>query len=128
MIPQGSTLVNTDYFTNIINSIDGTQTCAELQGFVNTAMASINTVKANIESELAELLPVLAITTPPGANPAAIVTWITDFISTTVTPLIKPTTTYAAQLTETLAQIDNVVTAINAAADRITSCTITIPT
>lgn len=127
MIPQGSTLINTDSFTNIIESINSAQACDELQEIVNSAMASVNVVKENIESELAKLAPILAITTPPGANPAAIVTWITDFISTTLTPMVKPTITYADQLTATLAQIASLTTAIEDAAERFTSCSITIP-
>jgi hypothetical protein len=127
MIPQGSTLINTDHFANIIASINGAQTCDELQGFVTSAMASVNTVKANITAELDKLTPILALASPPGASPGAIVSWITDFISLTLTPMIKPTITYAAQLTETLTQIAGVVSAIEAAAERIPSCSITIP-
>jgi hypothetical protein len=127
MIPQGSALINTDHFVNMIDQINNTQACDELQEVVNSAMASVNSVKASITAELAKLMPVLALTTPPGANLTAIITWITDFINLTLTPMVKPTITYAAQLTATLDQIANVVTAIEAAAGRLTSCSITIP-
>lgn len=127
MIPQGSTLINTETFTSITESVNSANSCAELQAIVSSAMASVNVVKDNISSELAKLTPILAITTPPGANLGAIVTWITDFISTTVTPMVKPTITYADQLTATAAQIASLTAAINAASAKFPSCSITIP-
>lgn len=127
MIPQGSALINTDHFVNIIDSINNVEACDELQELVNSSMASINAVKANITAELAKLMPVLALTSPPGANLTGIVTWITDFIDLTLTPMVKPTITYADQLTATLAEIAKVVTAIEAAAARLTTCSITMP-
>lgn len=128
MIPQGTSLINTDSFVNTIDSINACEECAQLQALVNDAFASINAIKSNMQAELDKLLPVLSLTNPPGANLGSIVTWITSFIDTTLTPLVKPTITYAAQLTATLDQIANVTSAVNAAAGRLTSCTITIPT
>lgn len=128
MVPQGSSLINTDQFVNTINAINSVKECAQLQSLVNDAFASINAVEANIKAELAKLMPVISLTAPPGASPGAIVSWITAFISTTLTPLIKPTLTYVAQLSATLDEIAKVEAAISAAAARLTSCTITIPT
>ena len=127
MIPQGSTLINTDHFVKLIDSINACAACDQLQVLVNDAFASLNALKSGVQSELAKLTPVLSMLTPPSSDPSAIVTWITNFVNTTLTPMTKPTITYAAQLSATLTQIANVTTAINAAAGRLTSCTITIP-
>lgn len=127
MVPQGSTLINTDHFVNTIDSINACKECAQLQILVNDAFASINAIKANIQAELAGLMPVISLTNGPSVNPASIVTWINTFISTTLTPLIKPTITLAAQLSATLTQIASVTAAVEAAAARLTSCTIAIP-
>lgn len=127
MIPQGSTLVNTSTFDNLIDSVNACDSCAQLQSVVNEAFASINAVKAGIESELASLTPVLALLSPPSASPGAIVTWLTSFITVTLTPMTKPTITYAAQLTEMVEQIAAVSVAINAAAAKFTNCAVSTP-
>lgn len=127
MLPQGTSLINTDSFVNTIDSINACKECAQLQALVNDAFASINAIKANIQAELAKLVPVLSLTTPPGASLTGIVTWITGFIDNTLKPMVKPAITFAAQLTATLDEIAKVEAAISAAAARLTSCTITIP-
>ena len=127
MLPQGTSLINTDQFVNTLNAVNSCKECAQLQALVDDAFASINAIKLNITAELAKLMPVISLTISPSANPGAIVTWINTFISTTLTPLIKPTITYVAQLTATVAEIAKLTAAIEAAASRLTSCTITIP-
>lgn len=127
MIPQGSMLINTAQFDNITHSVNQAGSCAELQAVVSSAMASINVVKANIQLELDKLTPILALLSPPGASPTAIVTWITGFITATLTPMTKPTITYAAQLTALAAQIATLTSAINAAAAKFPTCSITVP-
>ena len=127
MIPQGSTLINTDHFVNLTASVNACESCAQLQSLTNDAFASMNAIKAGIQTELAALAPILALLSPPSASPGAIVSWITGFISGTLTPMVKPTITYAAQLSATLTQIANVTAAIEAAAARLTSCSIVVP-
>lgn len=128
MIPQGSTLINNDTFTNMTASIHACKTCDQLQALVNDSFASLDALKAGVQSELDKLLPALSLLTAPSASPTAIVTWINNFITNTLTPMVKPTITYAAQLSATLAQIAQVTADIEAAASSLTSCSITIPT
>jgi hypothetical protein len=127
MVPQGSTLINTDHFVNMTASINACDTCAQLQSVVNDSFASLNSAKAAIQAELAKLMPALSLLTLPSADPGAILSWLTNFVSFTLTPMLKPTITYGAQLTAMLAQIAQVTAAIEAAAARLTSCSITIP-
>lgn len=127
MLPQGTSLINTDQFTNMIDSINTCKECAQLQELVDEAYASLNAMIDGAKEELMKLMPVISLTSGPSVNLGAIVTWINTFIDTVLTPLIKPTITYAAQLTATLAAIEEVAAAIEAAAARLTSCTITIP-
>lgn len=127
MPAQGSQLVNTDYITNLTNSINAAGSCAELQVLVNQAFSSLGSIKAGINAELASLAPILALLTLPSASPGAIVSWLTGFVTNVLTPQLKPTITYAAQLTALGAQIASLTAAINTAMARIPSCSISIP-
>src|SRR5471032_1008985 len=127
MNPQGSQLVNAAYFHNLTNSIQAAQSCTQLQDLVTEAFASLGALKAGINAELASLQPLLALLAIPSANPAAIVTWISNFISAYLTPMVKPTITYAAQLAELTALIASLASAISDAEKRFSSCSISIP-
>lgn len=123
MNPQGSSLIDTSYFTNLttqINAIQGTGACAEVQKIVNEAAASIEAQLTAIRAQMAALLPA---TTLPGASLGSIVTWITNFAQ----PLITAYNNLIATEAAVLAAVANLETAIANAAARLTSCTITIP-
>lgn len=128
MQPQGSSVIDTAYFTNLTGQIHATNSCSELQALVAQAFASIQAGQSAIQAELASLAPILALLEPPSANPGAIVSWITNLISGVLTPMTKPSITYAAQLAAQAGQIASVLSAIEAAASRIGSCTVTPPT
>lgn len=127
MIPQGSTLINIDHFANMTAAVNACESCEQLQGIAGDAFASLDAVKAGIQSELAALAPILALLSPPSASPAAIVTWLTSFITTTLTPMVKPTITYAAQLAAMLDQIATLTAAIGTASAKFPSCSVEIP-
>jgi len=126
MIPQGSVPFNTTYFSNLTNSINSAQSCAELQSLVTDAFASVSAVKSAITSELASVEPLLALLTPP-TDISSVITFIQTFITSYITPLVKPAVTYATQLTELAAQIAALTAAITSAEARFTSCSISIP-
>jgi hypothetical protein len=127
MNPQGSTALNSEFFTDLIAQINAIDLCADLQVVVNEAFASLSAVKAAIEAEIASLDPILALLTAPGANLGAIVTWIEGLITHVLTPYTIPIATYTAQLAQLASQIAAVIAAVEAAAARIVNCTITIP-
>lgn len=126
MVPQGSTLTNKSYIAKLTDSVNACQDCSILQELADEGMASIGAMKAGIEKELAELMPVLSLLTPPSIDPTKIVTWITDFITHTLTPMTKPTSTYALQLAELMTQLQELSAAITSAASRLQSCSVNV--
>ena len=128
MIPQGSQLLNTTQIANLTNAVNSASSCAELQELVTQAFASLRAIKQGINSELAAISPMLALLSPPSASPTAIVTWLSSFINNFLTPQMKPSITYAAQLTALAAQITSLTSAINTASSKFPSCSISIPT
>jgi hypothetical protein len=127
MQPQGTSVLNAAYFTALTAEINNLQTCAELQALATTVMASIQAEKNAIEAQLAALAPILALLTVPGANLSAIVSWISNFITSVLTPIYLPYINYATQLAQLTAAVATLATAIENAAANITSCTVTVP-
>ena len=127
MNPQGSQLLNTSYFSNLTSSINSAQSCAHLQDLVAEAADSLSAMKSGITAELAALQPLLALLTPPSVNPAAIVTWIENLISGYLTPMARPTITYAAQLAEMEQQIASLTAAISSMSGQFPSCSVSMP-
>lgn len=126
MVPQGSSIMNTQQLTNLTTSINGAGSCEELQSLVSEAFDSINAVKDAIAMELAMVQPLLALLSAPGANLGQIVNWITGLITNVLTPMYKPAITYAAQLAALTAQISALQSAIASAQAKFPSCSISI--
>ncbi len=120
MQPQGSAVFNTAWIDQLTNDINSVDACAALQAVVNTAMATMQAEINALEAQIAALLPVITI---PGANLSAIVNWIASFVN----PLIVAYETYVAQLAQAVAAVARLVAAIEAAEQRLTHCSITIP-
>jgi hypothetical protein len=123
MQPEGSGPVNPTYFTELtaqINAIQGTGACAELQSVVNAAAASIQAELTAIRAQITALTPIITL---PSANPGSILTWITNFTAPYVAALAK----FEAQLADVLASIAALESAIVGAAERLLTCTISIP-
>lgn len=125
MIPQGSEILNTQYFTDITAAMSAAESCAELQALVTEAMASINAFEAGINADLAAMLPMLSLLTAP-TSPGAAISWITNYISTILTPYLKPYITLGTQLTDLLAQIATLTALIPTLSAKFPSCDITI--
>lgn len=123
MIPQGTSLIDTSYFDSLtaqVNGIQGTGACEEVQDIVDAAAASINAELTAIRAQIAKLLPATSL---PSANLGSIVTWITNFAA----PLITAYNNLIATEAAVLSAVANLEAAVAAAAARLTSCTITIP-
>jgi hypothetical protein len=127
MIPQGSTSLNAEMFAQLRARIDACDVCADLQAIVNEAFASLSALKAAIDEELERLAPILALLTVPAVNPGAIVSWISDYITSVLTPQIKPYLVQIEQLQKIVTEIAAVTASIQAAAARMTNCSISIP-
>lgn len=127
MLPQGSALINTEFFTELERRAGAVQTCAELQAFTEEALGSLNASLAAINQQMALLAPILALLTAPGADPSKIVTWIKDFIAAFLTPYVKPYTTYVAQLAALAAAIAELSATLQARATHFDACDLSIP-
>jgi hypothetical protein len=118
--------LNETYFTNATSAVNGASTCAELQALVNRIIPSINAQQAAITAQLAFLEPLQALLSPP-ATPDAVVTWVSSFITSYLTPQLAAYATYVAKQTAFTAQLASLTTAIATKAAGFASCTITIP-
>ena len=120
MQPQGTALVNAAYFNSLADQINAINECAVLQEVVNEVFASLQAEVTAIEDQIAALLPLITI--PHTLD--EVITWITNFIA----PQARAYANYATQVTQLIAAIANLTTAIENAAARIGSCSITVPT
>jgi hypothetical protein len=126
MIPQGDAVLNAKYFDDIIERVDNANSCQDLQDAVNTAFASINAQQQAILDQLEALLPILALLDPP-SDPAEVITWVLNFITSYLTPALKPYTNYALQVAQMTAKIAELTSAIENASNRFNNCTVSIP-
>jgi len=119
--------INQEYFDNVNKSIEGCKSCKELQEVIDKQSPAINDLQNSINAQLAILAPMLALESLPAANPTAIVTWISSFITLVILPQIKPNITYATQLAEISNQINNLTNSINVAKLKFPNCNIDNP-
>ena len=116
--------LNTEWFTQLqaqISAYAGSQSATvppELQKLIDTAYGDIALLQSTIQSQLAFLGPLEALLTAPEADLTKIVTWISDYISAALTPLVAPIAKYAAQLAAIEGQIAATTAAIEALASQ----------
>jgi hypothetical protein len=119
MQPQGTGLVNAQYFAELTAQINSINVCSDLQEAVNVAIATLQVQVTEINVQISLLLPLITLPTDLGS----VISWITNLAG----PYIVAYNNYITQLTETLAAIAALTTAIENAAARIESCSITVP-
>ena len=122
-IPQGSTF-NTAFFDDQITRLKSCGSCEDLQAALAEVTGSITNLQTAIASELQKLQPILALIQPPAANPAEIVTWITNFIEGYLTPYTVPTVTYPLQLAQLAEQVSKIQAAASEAASKFPNCSV----
>lgn len=127
MNPQATQLVNPAHFSNLTKSFNGAQSCEQLQSLVSDAFESLAAVKSEINAELAKLQPLLELLHIPGANLTEIVTWIKNFVEGYLTAMLGPVTTYTAQLAQFELQLAALGLAVEQAASRFPSCSVSVP-
>lgn len=126
-IPQGSTPWNNTVITSLTTQIEGCNECAQLQALVNETIANLNGLIGGFVTQNSLLGPMQALLTAP-TSPAAAVTWIQNFITDYLTPVLATYANYAAKMAALATQITALVNAINTAAAAIDGCSVTIPT
>ena len=134
MAEDASSIINTEYFTNLKAQIASISVCSELQEFSDEIMAEIQEQIDGINDQLSSILPIHALLSVP-TDLGSVISWVQNMITDVITPLYKPYLSYIAQLEAMVTQVTELVSALEAAASSITSCsitatppTITIPT
>jgi hypothetical protein len=115
------------YFNKLAERIDHINGCGELQECVDEAFAAIQHQFDDITANLAVLQPLLALLTLSITDLPGVINAVKSIITNLVTPYVKPYLLYVAQIVELTTAVTNLTTAIENAAGRITSCSITIP-
>ncbi len=116
---QGSAPFNAQVFARLREQVDALDRCDQLARLSGEIQAAADGVVAGINEQLAVIEPIMALMTAPGANPAQIVTWLTDFISAVLTPVVKPYATLPLQLAQVTAELAQLTAALQSASSRI---------
>lgn len=116
---QGSLPFNAQVFARLREQVDALEHCDQLAQLSGEIQAAADGVIAGINEQLAVIEPIMALLAAPGANPAQIVTWITDFISAFLKPVIKPYATLPLQLAQVAAELAQLTSALQSASGRI---------
>jgi hypothetical protein len=119
--------VNIEYFDGLKRSIEGCASCEQLQEVTAETFATVTATMESMTAQLAALQPLLALLEPPSANPAQIVTWLTDFINLYLTPQVRPVLTIPVQLAAITAQMAELPALIEAKMAQFPSCSVPIP-
>lgn len=121
-------VINLAYYISMTERVNKINECADLQVFVDEAMQSILDEKNALIDQIAQYAPMLELLTVSFTDIGSVISFLENFITAFLTPYLKPYITMSAELVALVAQIAELVAAIEAAAGRIPSCSITIPT
>jgi hypothetical protein len=126
MIPQGAAVVNTQYFTNMTDRVNGAGSCAQLQAITTELLLSLKAETDAIAAQLALLGPLAALLDPP-TSPSDVIDWITSLINNVLKPLYAPFANYELQVAARTTAIAALIAAITSKASSFPSCDITFP-
>ena len=119
--------INTKHINELADQIRYNTDCEVIKLVIEEHLGSIQDLFKDIQEEqkelLAKILPILQL---PGANPVAIVKWISKFVTGLVTPQLLAHIKYTKKLIKLAASILNVINAIQEAAKNLPECAIEI--
>jgi hypothetical protein len=98
MFAQGLAALNDDFFDRLTDRVNAVGTLDDLSRLETEATVSLGAVTSAMNAQVEALAPILALLTPPAANPAEIVTWLTSFITHFLTPYVRPYAVLAEQI------------------------------
>lgn len=125
MQPQGLPF-NKSHIDALVARINAVTDCSELQQLVNEVFAMLQAEIDGINTQLGLLQPMLDLIKAP-TSLSAIISWISNFITAFILPVVKPAMLYVQQITALVAAIAELQAAIQQAADNIKTCSVSIP-
>jgi hypothetical protein len=103
--PQGlETLINTEYFDAEVDQVNAILEGPRLQTFVTGRINAWIAQQTAMLEQLSILGPMFALVSVP-TNPSEVVTWITNYVSDILGPLLVPYNNYIAQVGALDAQV-----------------------
>lgn len=119
-------MIDPAFFADARRRIDAVTTCEDLADAA-LSLQAVAEVQAEINKRLAELQPMLALLTPPGANLTKLATWVSDFIGAVLTPYLRPIEVYTVQLAQLASEAAALAAAIEAKRNSLGNCSINLP-
>ena len=127
-LPLCTTLLNTNYFSNVQKQVKNASTPSELQKIINQVYSDISLLESGMQSQVDLLGPLAALVNPP-TNPSQVISWISNFITGFIEPYVKPLAILPLQIAELNAQAAELTAVINEVQNaKFPNVTITVPT
>ncbi len=118
--------INIDYINSLIDKINASSNCSELQENINFVMERLNKQMQSLTDQLSKASGIAALLEIP-TNPISAVLWIKNFIEGVLMPMYQPYLTAIAQITALANAIQDIISSINAKLNTIQGCSINIP-
>jgi len=116
-------IINQDYYDNLLTQIDNATSCAELQATASIVIQAMREQLAVIEQQLAKVNPILELLNAP-SSPDEVIDWIKGLIDNVIKPLAAPALTYESQTAFLVKQIGLTIDKIKDKANQFVNCEI----
>ncbi len=119
--------INTAFFEAIAHQAENCVTCADVQRLADQALPQLQTVIDAINAQITALTAAQALLSLNPADLPGVISFVSSLKTDVIAPLIAPYAAYITQATQTASAVTTAIAAVQAAADRIAGCTITLP-
>jgi hypothetical protein len=117
------TLINTEYYANVLKQIDEVTSCTQLQATTNQVIADIQKQIEVITAQIEKIAPIAALLEAP-TSPDEVIEWISGLIEGVIKPLVAPIVTYQSQTAALVITLGQVINKINEKAADFNNCEI----
>jgi len=116
-------IINQEYYDNLLTQIDNVSSCAELQATASIVIKTMRDQLAIIQEQLAKVNPILTLLNAP-TSPDEVIDWISGLIENVIKPLAAPALTYQSQTAFLVIQIGLTIDKIKDKANQFANCEI----
>lgn len=120
------TLINTEYYAQVIKQIDDVTSCSQLQAATNQVVTDIQKQIDVITAQVEKIAPLAALLEAP-TSPDDVIEWIKGLIDGVIKPLVEPALTYESQLAALVLQLGQIINKINEKKNDFDNCEIVQP-